>query len=127
VLRREATLEARGLDVFGEFSNTIGGRARAALLERDFDLHISLPEISESCTMKDSDREWETAARFTTAGGDTVFVGLWLEEEPEASKAAGSFDPLAALAAAAVALPSAGSSAAGSASVGDADVDDALC
>ncbi len=131
VLRREATLDTGALDVFGEFSNTIGGRARAALLERDFDLHISLPEIDKSCTMKDTDKEWDAASWFKTANGDTFFVSLWLEERTDISSglAVGDFDPFAALEVAGAPVPAAGAAGSGGSSEGgasDSDVDDAL-
>lgn len=129
VLRREATLETGALDVFGEFSNTIGGRARAALLEREFDLHISLPEIDKSCTMKDTDKEWDAASWFKTANGDTFFVSLLLEERTDVKSglAVGEFDPFAALEEAGAPVPAAGSGGGGSGGgAGDSDVDDAL-
>ncbi|MBK8649849.1 MAG: response regulator [Gemmatimonadetes bacterium] len=93
VLRRDATLESGGLDVFGELSNTIGGRARAALLERDFDLHISLPEISQRYNF-DAAGRWDSSAWFSTANGDTFFVGLRAEE---AGADLGGYDALAEL------------------------------
>jgi DNA-binding response OmpR family regulator/CheY-specific phosphatase CheX len=121
VLRREATLESGGLDVFGEFSNTIGGRARAALLERGFDLHISLPEIDQAFSLDATQTEWDASAWFSTAGGDTFFVSLRAEEHAGAE---GGFDPLAALAGAATVAtiggPEASASAGGSDSVDDA-------
>lgn len=127
VLRREATLESGALDVFGEFSNTIGGRARAALLERDFDMQISLPEIDQSCTMKDNEQKWDVAAWFKTATDDKFFVAMWVEERADAFAAsvAGSFDPFAALEQAATGAPSS-SGAGGGSSVDDSAVDDAL-
>lgn len=80
VLRREAKLDNGGLDVFGELSNTIGGRARAALLERDFDLHISLPDITQGFDFDGTDSTWDTSAWFSTANGDTFFVAMRAEE-----------------------------------------------
>ncbi len=95
VLRRDATLDTGGLDVFGEFSNTIGGRARAALLERDFDLHISLPDITQGYQHLGDDKAWDTAAWFATATGETFFVGIRADEGRGGNM--GSYDPLSEL------------------------------
>ncbi len=79
VLKREVTLEAGGLDVFGELSNSIGGRARAALMEAGFDLTVSQPEVLPSYTSNPSER-WDLADWFETEEGSRFFVGMRCEE-----------------------------------------------
>ena len=78
VLRREATLESGGADVFGELSNTIAGRARAALLEHGFDLALSLPEIVSDFMLEPS-ATWDLADWFETASGNRFFVAMAVE------------------------------------------------
>jgi len=97
-LRRETTLEAGGLDVVGEICKSIGGRARAALLERGFDLHLSPPEIDQAFSLDATPPEWDASAWFSTASGDTFFVSLRAEEHAGHDD---GFDPVAALAGAA--------------------------
>ncbi|MBL8984248.1 MAG: response regulator [Gemmatimonadetes bacterium] len=110
VLRRDATLETGGADVFGELSNTIGGRARAAILEHGFDLAISLPEIVSDFMLEPS-ATWDLADWFETASGNRFFVAMAVEPTtPD------GFAPRAATAAA----PAAGGAAA------DAEAEDVL-
>lgn len=81
VLRREATVETGGVDVFGELSNTVGGRARAALIEHGFDLQLSLPEILADHTLP-PDGRWDLSDWYETAGGSRFFVGMTCAELP---------------------------------------------
>lgn len=78
VLRREATIETGGADVFGELSNTIAGRARAALMEQGFDLALSLPEIVTDFMLEPA-ATWDLADWFETMSGNRFFVAMAVE------------------------------------------------
>lgn len=65
-------------EVFGELSNTLGGRARAALAERGFELQGSLPEINTSYTT-DADAAWHIGEWFATSTGERFHVALVAE------------------------------------------------
>lgn len=77
VLRRGDDFEDEqaAADVFGELANTIGGRARAALVERNFDLNLGLPSIATDYA-NDVDATWDLQEWFETATGSRFFVGL---------------------------------------------------
>ncbi len=96
VLRREVTLDSGGADVFGELSNTIGGRARAGLIEAGFDLTISLPDIVTSYTT-DPTEQWDLADWFETSEGSRFFVGMRCEELANAGLAPSALQSAAAL------------------------------
>ncbi len=89
VLRRDATLETGAGDVFSELSNTIGGRARAAMLQHDFDLSISLPDLDTSFTM-DASEAWDLREWFETSDGDKFFVGLRLSSRENCAGSGGA-------------------------------------
>jgi CheY-specific phosphatase CheX len=107
VLRRPATVDTGTLDVFGELSNTIGGRARAALLERNFDLHISLPVVEHPFTLERSPAPFDFAEWFCTTSNDRFFVALRAEGVNAGEGGEGGVEellmPLAALQGASVA------------------------
>lgn len=79
VLRREVSFENGAADVVGELSNTLGGRARAALLEQGHDLQLSLPEILTDYAIDPSAR-WDLADWFETMGKQRFFVAFAVDE-----------------------------------------------
>lgn len=66
------------VEVFGELSNALGARARAALAERGFELQSSLPEINPSYTAE-PDASWHIGEWFATSTGQRFYVGLVAE------------------------------------------------
>lgn len=75
VLKRDVTFEDGAADVFGELSNTIAGRARAALVERGWDLQLALPEIEPGFSGA-LGTHWDLAHWFQTQGGSRFFIGI---------------------------------------------------
>jgi CheY-like chemotaxis protein len=90
-LKREVASENDAADVLGELSNTIAGRARAALVERGWDLNLTLPE-TEAGFSGELGAQWDLANWYQTEGGSRVFIGIAVGDSDAPVAAGGASD-----------------------------------
>lgn len=76
IVRRAITFEEGANEVLGELVNTIGGRMRAGLLPRDFDLRMGLPDIRVAEGAPPAAGEYDLTRVFRTADGELFRVSL---------------------------------------------------